>query len=121
MANKLLITLTCGRNDPEKATVAFNVATTAIMSDMEVLVAMSSEGSTLSVKNGAADEIAVPGMPSLKELMATFVENGGQMIVCTPCFMKRGYQEEDLREGVTLAGAAKVVEFISQGAATLSF
>ncbi|WP_366923569.1 DsrE family protein [Metallumcola ferriviriculae] len=121
MTNKLLVTVTVGENDPEKATVAFNMAATAVVSGMEVIVACSAEGVELGINNGAAEGITVDKMPPLVELMDTFFEGGGKMIVCTPCFAKRGYQEQDLREGAILAGAAKVVEFLSEGAATMSF
>jgi predicted peroxiredoxin len=33
----------------------------------------------------------------------------------------RGYTEEHLREGVTLAGAAALLEVVKQGASTLTF
>ena len=45
----------------------------------------------------------------------------GRVLVCPPCAKVRGYDETDLVEGVTLAGAPAMLEVVKQGAATLSF
>ena len=59
--------------------------------------------------------------PPLKELIDNLMSNGGSVLVCPPCAKVRGYSEEDLIAGVTVAGAPAMLEVVKQGAATLSF
>jgi predicted peroxiredoxin len=40
---------------------------------------------------------------------------------CTPCVKARGYAQEDLIEGVIIAGSSTMHERIKAGATTLSF
>ena len=53
--------------------------------------------------------------------MDQFIEAGGTLWVCSPCFKKRNLSEEDLIEGATIVGGAKVVEFLSLGAASITY
>ena len=40
---------------------------------------------------------------------------------CTPCVKARGYEQQDLLDGVIITGASVMHEEIKKGAATLSF
>ena len=103
-----------------KATVAFVVANAAVASDRETLVFLSVEGVRLSQK-GYADDIHEDGFAPLKELMNGFVEAGGKIWVCSPCFKKRGLDEGKLVNGATVVGGAKLVEFLSGGAPCVTY
>ena len=46
---------------------------------------------------------------------------GGQLFVCSPCFKKRGLDETQLIDGAQIVGGAKLVEFLAQDAASISF
>lgn len=120
MSNRFCITLTCAKNDTDKATVAFVVANAAAASEKEALVFLTVEGVHLS-QQGYATGIHEPGLPPLGELMASFVKAGGKIWVCSPCFKKRGLDEQKLVEGATIAGGASLVEFLSMGAPCVSF
>jgi predicted peroxiredoxin len=63
----------------------------------------------------------VPPLSPLRELVQDFMKRGGTVHACTPCVKARGYEQQDLIEGVTISGASVVHEQIKQGAATLSF
>ena len=67
MAGRFCVSLTCGKNDTDKATVAFVVANAAVASDKEALVFLSIEGVRLS-QRGYADDIHEPGFAALKEV-----------------------------------------------------
>ena len=71
--------------------------------------------------SGYADAITSEGFKPLKELLASFTENGGKVWVCPPCFNARGLDKDKLITGATFAGGAAVVEFLGQGAASLSY
>lgn len=120
MAGKFLVSLTNAKNDADKATVGFVVANAAVASGQETVVFLNVEGAYLASK-GYADEIHEEGFAPLAQLMGQFVEAGGTIWVCSPCFKKRNLDEDNLIEGATIVGGAKVVEFLSQGAASITY
>ncbi|MEH7249787.1 DsrE family protein [Neobacillus niacini] len=120
MAGKFLVSLTNAKNDPDKATVGFVVANAAVASGQETVVFLNVEGAYLASK-GYADDIHETGFAPLKQLMENFVEAGGTLWVCSPCYKKRELDEENLVEGATIVGGAKVVEFLSLGAASITY
>ncbi|MGH9076840.1 MAG: DsrE family protein [Acidimicrobiales bacterium] len=120
MAGKFCVSQTCSKNDPDKATVGFVIANAAVGSDQETMVFLSTEGVRLAVE-GYADDIAEEGFAPLKELMSNFVGAGGTILVCSPCFKKRGLDDTKLVKGATIAGGAKLVEFLASGAPCVSY
>jgi uncharacterized protein len=120
MAGKFLVSMTNAMNNPDKATVGFVVANAAVASGQETVVFLNVEGAYLAAK-GCAEEIHEEGFAPLKQLMDQFVEAGGILWVCSPCFKKRNLEEENLIEGATIVGGAKLVEFLSQGAASITY
>ncbi len=120
MANKFCVNLTCAKDNPDKATVAFVLANAALGSGKETVVFLSVEGVRLSQK-GYADDIREEGFAPLKELMESFAKGGGIIYVCSPCFKKRKLEEGTLVAGASLVGGAKLVEFLSDGSPCLSF
>lgn len=120
MPGKFCISLTCAKDNPDKATVAFVVANAAVASDQETVVFLSTEGVRVAVA-GYADDIAEDGFAPLKELMANFAAAGGKIYVCSPCFKKRKLDETALVAGAVLVGGAKLVEFMSTGCPSLSY
>lgn len=114
------VSISHAQDNVDKATVAFVIANAAIGSDQETMVFLSSEGVRLAVQ-GHADDLHEEGFAPLKELMDNFVEAGGQIWVCSPCFKKRGYEESQLIPGTTVVGGAKLVEYLSTGAAHVSY
>ena len=120
MSGKFCVNLTCAQNDTDKATVAFVVANAALGSNQETLVFLSTEAVRLAVK-GYSDDIHEEGFAPLKQLMDNYIAGGGQLFVCSPCFKKRSLDESQLIDGALIVGGAKLVEFLSLGAASLSF
>ncbi|MCD8511552.1 MAG: DsrE family protein [Bacillus sp. (in: Bacteria)] len=120
MTNKFLVSLTNGKNDTDRATVGFVVANAAVASGKQVVVFLNIDGAYLSDK-GYADDIHEAGFAPLKGLMDQFVEAGGIIWVCSPCHKKRELNEDNLIEGATIVGGAKVVEFLSEGAASITY
>jgi len=114
MANRFCVSLSCAKDNTDKATVAFVVANAAVGSGKETLVFLSVEGVRLSQK-GYADDIREEGFAPLKELMDNFAKAGGAIYVCSPCFKKRKLDETNLVSGAAIVGGAKLVEFLSDG------
>jgi uncharacterized protein len=120
MPGKFVISLSCAKNDTDKATVAFVVANAAVASDKKAVVFLSIEGTRLS-QQGYADDIHEQGFAPLKDLMKNFVEAGGEIFVCSPCFKKRGLDENNLVAGAAIVGGAKLVEFMGEASPSISY
>jgi predicted peroxiredoxin len=120
MAGKFCISLTRAKDDTDRATVAFVVANAALGCEQETMVFLSTEGVRLAV-SGYADDIHEEGFAPLKELITNFVEAGGTILVCSPCFNKRNLDAGNLIAGATIVGGAKLVEFLADGSPCVSY
>ena len=120
MAGQFCVSLTHSKDNTDKATVAFVIANAAVGSDQDTLVFLSTEGVRLAV-NGYADDVHEDGFAPLKELMTNFAEVGGTIYVCSPCFKKRGLDENNLVPGAKIVGGAKLVEFLAGGTPSVSY
>ena len=120
MAGKFCVSLTHAKDDADKATVAFVVANAAVGSEQETMVFLSTEGVRLGVK-GYADDVHEQGFAPLKDLMANFAAAGGTIYVCSPCFKRRGLDENNLAAGAKIVGGANLVEFLAGGAPCVSY
>lgn len=117
---RFCVSVTHARDNADKATVAFVIANAAVASEKETMVFLSTEGVRLAAE-GYADDIHEDGFQPLRKLMDDFVANGGRIYVCSPCFKKRGLDEQKLVRGATIVGGAKLVEFLSEGAPCVSY
>lgn len=118
--SKLMISITHAKDNTDKATVGFVVANASVASGVETVVFLSTEGVHLS-QDGYADDIHEEGFAPLKQLMTDFVEVGGTIWVCSPCFKKRNLDEENLVENAVIVGGAKAVEFLITGGSSLTY
>jgi uncharacterized protein len=121
MPGKFCVSITQSRESHDKVTVGFVVANAALGSDKETMVFLSTDGVWAALQ-GEAEKINIgaPFVP-LKELVDKFVNGGGKILVCTPCMKKREIDETKLIPGASPAGGAALVEFLSQGAASVSY
>jgi uncharacterized protein len=117
---KLLINCTHGRDDAERATLAFIVGNVAASADQEVVVLLTIDG-VWNATQGYADEICKEGFQRLGEVIQAFIANGGQIWACGACAKPRGITEADLIAGSRIVSAANAVEYLASGAASLSF
>ena len=120
MSERLIFNCTYGKEDPERATLPFVAANIAATAGQEAVVLCTIEAVWLGTPGGT-DGIAQPGLPVLGDLYQQFVGNGGQIWICGACAKPRGIGEEQLRDGATIVGAAKVVEEVIAGARTVAF
>ena len=105
---------THGRDDPERATLPFIVATVAASADQEAIVLLTIEGVWLATK-GYADDIHHEGMQPLREVIDSLLANGGQVWACGACTKPRGITDEHLIEGARIISAADVVAELTDG------
>jgi predicted peroxiredoxin len=119
-SKKLVVVVTRGCDD-ERSSVAWSVANGGVASGMEVHMFLVSSGVDWVRKGAAAVARPNPLDPPVMEMMQRIMENGGRIMVCPPCAKVRGYERENLLEGVELAGSVSMHALIQEGAATLSF
>lgn len=117
---KLIVNCTRGAEDPERATLAFVVGNVAASADQETILLLTIDGVWLATK-GYADPIHHEGLQPLREVIQSFVSNGGRIWACGACTKPRGITEQDMIEGARIVTAASVVEYLVSGAASLDF
>ena len=116
---ELVVLMTKG-TDHELSSVGFTIANGGMTAGLRVSIFLTSAAVDL-VRKRAIESTQVSPLEPLKALVDDFVRRGGVVWACTPCVKARGYTQDDLIEGVTIAGASVMHERIKAGAATLSF
>jgi predicted peroxiredoxin len=110
MVKKLMVMVTCGPSEAERATIGFGMAFTAIQQEgVEAVIGLQSNGVWLA-KQGLAQHLAAEGMPPFKQIMEGFIAQGGKVLACEPCVNSRSLSQDDLAEGVTIASAQQLVQ-----------
>ena len=110
MSRTLVIKLTAGAEEPERANQAFTVAATAVAAGAEVSLWLTGEAVWFAVP-GRAEAFELPHAAPLADLVAAVLE-GGQLTVCTQCAKRRDLTEPDLLPGTRVAGAPAFTEEI---------
>jgi uncharacterized protein len=120
MSEKLIFNCTWGKEEPERATLPFVAANIAATAGQEAVVLCTIEAVRLGTRGGT-DGVEAAGLPTLCALLTEFVGNGGRVWLCGACAKPRGITKEQLLDGVSIVGAAKVVEEVVAGAKTVAF
>ncbi|HEX6777728.1 MAG TPA: DsrE family protein [Ktedonobacterales bacterium] len=109
-----------GKEDAERASLAFVVGNTALSSGQEATLLLTLEGVRVATKD-YAEGVQAQEFPPLKELIQQFTSRGGKVWVCGACAKPRHITQEHLVDGAQIIGAATAVEALVNGAQTLSF
>jgi predicted peroxiredoxin len=110
MANKLVIKVTAGADAPERCSQAFTVAALAVASGVEVSLWLTGESAWFALP-GRAAEFELPHSAPLPDLLDAVLA-GGSVTLCTQCAARRDITEQDVVEGVRIAGAQLFVSEI---------
>ena len=121
MSDSFCIVLNNCKQDGDKATVAFVVATAALGSGKKTMVFLSTDGVWASVKDEAAKIVEGGPFKPLTELVTNFIAGGGRVVACAPCCKKRGIEQASMFEGIEIAGGAVLVEWLSNGSPCASY
>lgn len=120
MAKKLVIKVTAGADAPERCSQAFTVAAVAAASGVEVSLWLTGESAWFALP-GRAAEFELPHAAPLPELIEG-IQAGGRITLCTQCAKRRGIEENDVLEGVRIAGAQVFVsEAVGDGVQALVY
>jgi predicted peroxiredoxin len=115
---KILIHCQHGAEDAERATLPFVFGNTALIAGQEAAIMLTIEAVRL-VTPGGADGVEHPAAAPLRELIPEFIAGGGKVWACQACTKPRGITE--VIEGAEIVGAATVVEYLANGAQSLTF
>ncbi|WP_017613076.1 DsrE family protein [Nocardiopsis salina] len=120
MARSLVIKVTSGAEAPERCNQAFTVAAAAVASGAEVSLWLTGEAAWFAVA-GKDPDLELPHAAPLADLLDTVLA-AGTVTVCTQCAARRDLAQDDLAQGVRIAGAPTFVEeTLSDGAQALVY
>lgn len=116
---KLSAIIAYAKDNLDKTTVGFTLANTALDGGHSVRLILASEGVRLGVK-GYADDMdnGAPFKP-VKELLAGFLQKGGEINICLPCMKKRGIPEKDIMPGLKFIAGPDVIAILDSTEKTL--
>ena len=108
---KIMYICTHASDNAEKAHLPFVMANAALAMDIQAMVVLQGEGVYLAQKGYIDHMVSGGGFPPIKELLKSFLEQGGQLLVCVPCIQSRHIEESDLIESsqTTAAGNLNIL------------
>ena len=117
---KIVVFGTHGPEDPERATLPFVMANAAMIMDVEAVVILQGTG-VLLAKKGCYEHVFAAGLPSLQAQVEVFLEQGGKILVCTPCINERKITEAMLIETSEPIAAARAIQEVLEADAVLNY
>lgn len=118
-SEKIVAIATHGPEDPERASLPFVVTNAALAMDVPATVVLQGTA-VLLAQQGVGAHIFAPGLPPFSTLLQSFLDQGGKLLVCTPCVKERKL-EDHLVPGGELVAAARVVQECLESSAVLSY
>ena len=97
----VMIHNTRGKDDVERASLAFLVGNVARNSGQEATLLLTIEGVWVATK-GYTEGLHATGFDPLADLVQKFAANGGQIWVCGACAKPRGITQEHLVDGAQI-------------------
>ena len=108
-SNGLTILLTSDPlEDPDKCSMAFSIANTALATDIAVKMFFADKGAMI-LKKGYVEGIQSSHFAPISDMISLFHEAGGELFICRPFMLACNIEEEDLVDGVTIASAPTLV------------
>jgi uncharacterized protein involved in oxidation of intracellular sulfur len=119
MSERVLVTLSCGTDNPNRATRALFFAMVAKKKGRDVAVFLLDEAVYLA-KRGIIDHLQAATGDSADEHLHYLQEYDVPLLVCTPCAVTRQIGEADLVKGARMAKGDELIDLAS-GATVLNF
>jgi len=117
---KLVIFGTHGPEDPERACLPFVIGNAALVMEVEVTI-MLQAGAVFLAKEGCYEHVFAAGLPSLKDLIQSFIEQGGTLLICTPCIQERNITPDMLVKIAQPVKAARAVMEILEATNVMTY
>lgn len=108
MNNHVVITLSCGTDNPNRATRAIFLAMVAHQEGKQVTLFLLDEAVYLARK-GVADHLRSATGDAADDHLAYLEAHEVPILVCTPCAATRKIPESELLDNARLAGAVELI------------
>lgn len=115
MTDKVVVVISCGTNNPNRATRAIHLATVAQKEGKKVSMFFMDEAVYL-VRKGMIDNLRAATGDVADDLMAHLQAFEVPLLACAPCAKARMISEEDLIDGARFAPANELIHLISDAA-----
>lgn len=111
MTDNVVITVSCGTDNPNRSTRAVHLATVAHKEGKNVTLFLLDEAVYIA-KQGLADNLRAATGDVADDLIAYLQAHEVPILVCTPCAKARRISEDDLIEGARMGTAAELVNLV---------
>lgn len=101
-----------GHANPSKVTVAFTMAVNALAKGYSATVILMNDAVELGRPNAADDINAGAPFRPVKDLWADFLQQGGQIAVCSACMANNGFTAEQMDSRYVIVNGPQVVELL---------
>jgi predicted peroxiredoxin len=118
MSDNVVIIISCGTNNPNRATRAIHLATVAQQEGKNVSMFFLDEAVYL-VREGMIANLRAATGDIADDLMAHLQAFEVPLLACTPCAKARMIAEDDLIEGARFAPASELIQ-LTNGASVIS-
>jgi predicted peroxiredoxin len=115
MTENVLITISCGTDNPNRATRGLFLASVAQKQGKNVTVFLLDDGVYLA-RQGVTENLKAATGDSADDSLAHLQAHGVPILVCTPCAKSRFIEEQDLAESCSMATAAQLIDLACEGA-----
>ena len=115
MTDNVVIALSCGTNDTNRATRAIMLATVAHKEGKNTCLFLLDEGVYLAKEGIIANVRAATG-DMADDHLAYLQAHEVPILVCTPCAVARQIEEKDLIEGARMATAPEFIKLCCDAA-----
>ena len=115
MTDKVLVVLSCGTDNPNRATRALFFAMVAKKSGKETALFLLDEGVYLA-KKGLVDNLQAATGDKADDHLSYLQEFEVPIYVCTPCALSRGIEEGDLIQGSSMATGDMMIALACESA-----
>jgi uncharacterized protein involved in oxidation of intracellular sulfur len=119
MSDRVLVVLSCGTDNPNRATRALFFATVAKKKNKEVAVFLLDEAVYLA-KRGIIEHLQAATGDSADDHLHYLQEYKVPLLVCTPCALTRQIREADLIKGARMAKGDELID-LATASVVLSF
>ncbi|MFO7839177.1 MAG: DsrE family protein [Desulfosalsimonadaceae bacterium] len=115
MTNNVVITVSCGTDNPNRSTRAVHLATVAHKEGKNVALFLLDEAVYIA-KEGLAENLRAATGDVADDLIAYLQAHEVPILACTPCAKARRISEQDLIEGARMATAAELIHLTCDAA-----
>ena len=109
MTNNVVITISCGTDNPNRAARAIHLATVAHKEGKNVTLFLLDDAVYLA-KEGLLEHVKAATGDVADDLMTYLQAHEVDILACTPCAKSRKISEEDLIDGARMGTAVELIQ-----------